>query len=63
MHLHRPQRTRLGRLVETSGKRDDVFVRPEEVAGFEGVHGVRWTVQSAGGALAYRSACTAVTLD
>jgi hypothetical protein len=43
--------------------RDDVFVRPEEVAGFEGVHGVKWTVHNDGGALVYQSACTAVTLD
>src|SRR5919108_296283 len=42
--------------------RADVFVRPEEAAGFEGVHGVKWTVHTAGGALAYRTACTAVTL-
>lgn len=43
--------------------RGDLFVRPQEVAGFEGVHGVKWTAQSAGGALAYQTACTAVTLD
>jgi hypothetical protein len=43
--------------------RDDLFVRPEDVAGFEGVHGVRWTVHNAGGVLAYQTACTAVTLD
>jgi hypothetical protein len=43
--------------------RDDVFVRLEEVAGFEGVHGVKWTVHNAGGALAYQTACTPVTLD
>lgn len=43
--------------------REDLFVRPEEVAGFEGVHGVKWTVRNAGGALAYRTVCTAVTLD
>ncbi|MBD0282229.1 MAG: hypothetical protein ICV69_08560 [Thermoleophilaceae bacterium] len=43
--------------------RGDLFVRPEEVAGLEGVHGVKWTVQNAGGALVYRTACTAVTLD
>ena len=41
----------------------DVFVRPAEVAGFEGVHGVTWTVHQAGGAIAYRTLCTAVTLD
>jgi hypothetical protein len=43
--------------------RGDVFVRPEEVAGFEGVHGVKWTVHKAGGAPAYQTVCTAVTLD
>jgi hypothetical protein len=43
--------------------RGDVFVRPADVAGFEGVHGVMWTVRHAGGAIAYRTRCTAVTLD
>jgi hypothetical protein len=43
--------------------RGDVFVKPAEVAGFEGVHGVMWTVRNAGGAIAYRTSCTAVTLD
>jgi hypothetical protein len=44
--------------------RGDTKVTPEEVAGFEGVHGVRWTVVlNATGALVYRTACTAVTLD
>ena len=43
--------------------RGDVFVRPAEVEGFEGVHGVMWTVQSSSGAVAYRTRCTAVTLD
>jgi hypothetical protein len=44
--------------------RGDTKVTPEEVAGFEGVHGVRWTiVRNATGALVYRTACTAVTLD
>ena len=43
--------------------RGDVFVRPSEVEGFEGVHGVRWTVQDASGAIAYQTRCTAVTLD
>jgi hypothetical protein len=41
----------------------DVFVRPAEVAGFEGVHGVTWTVRESGGDIAYRTPCTAVTLD
>ncbi len=43
--------------------RGNVFVRPAEVAGFEGVHGVKWTVRDASGAVAYRTRCTAVTLD
>lgn len=43
--------------------RGDVFVEPVEVAGFEGVHGVMWTVRDAAGAIAYRTSCTAVTLD
>ena len=43
--------------------RGDVFVRPAEVAGFEGVHGVRWTVRGAAGAVVYQTRCTAVTLD
>jgi hypothetical protein len=43
--------------------RADVVVTPDQVAGFEGVHGVAWTVRNAAGALAYRTACTAVTLD
>jgi hypothetical protein len=43
--------------------RGDVFVRPEQVAGFEGVHGVTWTVRDARGAVAYQTSCTAVTLD
>jgi hypothetical protein len=43
--------------------RSDKFVRPAEVEGFEGVHGVTWTVRDAGGAIAYRTFCTAVTLD
>jgi hypothetical protein len=40
-----------------------VLVVPKAVEGFEGVHGVRWTVRDAGGAIAYRTSCTAVTLD
>jgi hypothetical protein len=43
--------------------RGDVFVRPEEVAGFEGVHGVTWTVQNAAGEDAYTTGCSIVTLD
>ena len=43
--------------------RGDVFVRPEQVAGFEGVHGVTWTVRDAAGVISYQTTCTAVTLD
>jgi hypothetical protein len=43
--------------------RGGVFVEPAAVEGFEGVHGVTWTVRDAGGAIAYRTSCTAVTLD
>ena len=43
--------------------RGDVFVEPAAVAGFEGVHGVTWTVRDSAGAIAYRTTCTAVTLD
>jgi hypothetical protein len=50
--------------TNTSGNgRADVFIRPADVAGFEGRHGVMWTVRPAGGAIAYRTSCTAVTLD
>ena len=43
--------------------RGDIVVRPEQVAGFEGVHGVRWTVRDTQDTIVYRTACTAVTLD
>ena len=53
-------------LLETNAggnARADIFVSPEEVAGFEGVHGVMWTVKDAAGVVTYRTDCTAVTLD
>jgi hypothetical protein len=43
--------------------RGDVFVRPAEVAGFEGKHGVMWTVRRSPGAVEYATRCTTVTLD
>lgn len=43
--------------------RASVLVRPQDVAGFEGVHGVRWSVRDATGTALYRTECTAVTLD
>src|SRR4051794_29430674 len=41
----------------------DVFVRPADVAGAEGVSGVLWSVADETGSVVYRTACTAVTLD
>src|SRR4051812_128288 len=41
----------------------DFLVGPEEAAGFAGVHGVRWTLQTPSGAVVYGTACKAVTLD
>jgi hypothetical protein len=41
----------------------DVFVRPADVAGAEGVSGVFWSVADETGTVVYRTACTAVTLD
>ena len=43
--------------------RADVFFVPADVAGFEGVHGVRWTIQNAAGQVVYRTSCSTVTLD
>jgi hypothetical protein len=42
---------------------DTIVVRPEDVAGFEGEHGVRWTVKDASRSLRYETDCTKVTLD
>jgi hypothetical protein len=44
--------------------RGDTKLTPEDVAGFEGVHGVLWTVVlNATGPLVYQTTCTKVTLD
>jgi hypothetical protein len=43
--------------------RGDAKITPMDVAGFEGVHGVLWTVRNAAGMVVYHTACTAVTLD
>jgi hypothetical protein len=43
--------------------RGDVFVRPSEVVGFEGKHGVMWTIRQTPGAVEYTTRCTTVTLD
>ena len=43
--------------------RADVFFVPADAEGFEGVHGVTWTVWNSAGKLVYQTTCTAVTLD
>ena len=43
--------------------RADVFFVPADVEGFEGIHGVIWTLRDSNGDLAYQTTCTAVTLD
>ena len=43
--------------------RGDVFVAPADVVGFEGRHGVMWTVRRTPGAVEYATRCTTVTLD
>jgi hypothetical protein len=43
--------------------RGDVFVAPAEVEGFEGTHAVKWTFETAPGAVAYRTRCTSVEID
>ena len=51
--------------TNTAGNaRGSTRVVPEDVAGFEGTHGVAWTVtRDSTGAIDYQTACTAVTLD
>ena len=55
----------LAQLATNAGgnARADIFVSPDEVAGFQGVHGVMWTVKNAAQVVVYRTDCTAVTLD
>jgi hypothetical protein len=43
--------------------RADIFVVPADAAGFEGVHGVMWTIQNAAGEVVYQTGCSTVTLD
>jgi len=43
--------------------RSDFFVRPADVAGFEGLSGVYFAVTDETGSVLYRTACSAVTLD
>ena len=43
--------------------RADAKIAPADVAGFEGVSGVFWTVRDSHGVVVYQTECTAVTLD
>jgi hypothetical protein len=45
---------------QREGRRE---ITPEGVAGFEGVHGVMWTVTNAANEVVYQTTCTVVTLD
>ena len=53
--------------VMTTGRsghaRADAFFAPADVAGFEGISGVFWTVRNSDGVVVYQTECTAVTLD
>ena len=57
-----PTDTALLRTNRSGNARADFFFVPADVAGFEGLHGVMWTVQ-AGSEVAYQTGCSAVTLD
>jgi hypothetical protein len=43
--------------------RGSVVVRPADVVGFEGDHGVMWTLRDAEDEIAYQTSCTTVHLD
>jgi hypothetical protein len=43
--------------------RGDKKITPDDVAGFQGVHGVMWTVTNAAKEVVYHTTCTVVTLD
>jgi len=43
--------------------RSDLVIRPADVAGFEGLHGVYFSIADETGTVLYRTACSAVTLD
>jgi hypothetical protein len=58
-----PSDTALLRTNRAGNARADFFFVPADVAGFEGVHGVRWEVKNSAGEVVYRTACSTVTLD
>jgi hypothetical protein len=58
-----PTDTALLRTNRAGSARADVFFVPDDVAGLEGIHGVRWTVQNAADDVVYRTGCSTVTLD
>ena len=43
--------------------RSDFVIRPADVAGFEGLSGVYFSIVDAAGTVLYRTGCSAVTLD
>lgn len=43
--------------------KSQVFFVPDDVAGFQGVHGVMWTIQDSNGDVVYKTGCSRVTLD
>ena len=58
-----PSDTAQLRTNRAGNARADIFFVPADVAGFEGVHGVLWTVQNAAGDAVYSTGCSTVTLD
>ena len=43
--------------------KSQVFFVPDDVAGFQGIHGVMWTIQNSNGDVVYETGCSRVTLD
>lgn len=58
-----PSDTAQLRTNRAGNARADKFFVPADAAGFEGVHGVLWTIQNAAGQVVYQTGCTTVTLD
>ena len=51
------------RTNRSGNAKSQVFFVPDDVAGFEGIHGVMWTIQNSDGDVVYRTDCSRVTLD
>jgi hypothetical protein len=58
-----PGDTAVFRTNRAGNARADLFFVPAEVAGFEGVHGVMWTIRNAADQVVYQTGCSTVTLD